>query len=157
MLILIPAGITTYVFTFGRARKLEIDEKGINFGRQYYGPFNKKGPFSIWKGIKRHKEELFIAWDEIDAVHIGEWSRWWLRYSSLVTLYMGDKRATTIDGALTELGIPVKRMNYYFLTIETKKGDYYSYDLQFNLMSDAKKAIIDMGRKEIINEESYNI
>ena len=48
-------------------------------------------------------------------------------------------------------------MNYYFLTIETKKGDYYSYDLQFNLMSDAKKAIIDMGRKEIINEESYNI
>jgi len=151
LMLAFPILMALYVFTLGRARKLEIDEKGINFGRKYYGPFD------IWHGLKTHKEELFIEWNEVASIQIGQWDRWWARYSSILTAYLGDKRTTNTEAILTGLGIPARKMQYYFLTIETKNGNYYSFDLQFNLIEDSKKAIIDLGKEKLINDESYNV
>ena len=157
LMLALPILMTLYVFTFGRARKLEISEDGINFGRKYYGPFNKKGPFDIWKGLKTNKEELVLKWNEIASIHVGQWDRWWARYSIILTSYLGDKRTTNTEAILTGLGIPARKMQYYFLTIETKKGNYYSFDLQFNLLDSAKKVIVDLGKEDLINDESYNV
>jgi hypothetical protein len=157
LLFLFPFAFAIYFLTFGRARKLEISADGINFGRKYYGPFNRKGPFDVWHGLKTHEQELFIPWGEVDSIHLGIWSRWWARYSSVFTSYLGDKRTTKKEAFLTGLGIPVKRVEVYFLTIETTKGDYYSFDLSFNLTQNAKKAIFESGKQNLIHEEMYSV
>jgi hypothetical protein len=101
----------------------------------------------VWHGIKTRKEELVIRWSEIESIHIGHWERGWARYSNFVAANLADSRVTKTDDSLIALGIPKTKMQYYFLTIKTTKGYYYAFDQTFNLMKDARQAIIDAGKE----------
>ncbi|MEI7961326.1 MAG: hypothetical protein WCI04_03235 [archaeon] len=149
-------GLIIY-FLFGIGHHLDIDSNGINIGKRYYGPLNIKEKMNIWKIPKKKDVDKIIPWNSIKAIYIGEWDRFWSRYSSLMVANLADPNISNPDQILTAIGIPVKRVELNFLTIETNAGEIYSYDLTPRFLADAEYEIKKQGKEKLIDSSTYRL
>lgn len=142
---------------YGRGRKIEIIEAGINIGKKYYGPYKSKSDISAWNLPKYHKSEMLVSWGNINKITMGTWERIWARHWGILTPMLAGEKMSTSEKAAQIAGIPVKRWKGYFLTIETKKSELYAIEMNASMDYKTEQAIKDFGKENLLDSEGYEL
>ena len=147
----------TFYFVYLRGRKIEIDERGINIGRNYLGPYKSQLEVSAYKLSALKKNDLILNWNEVNKIHIGVWNKFWARHWNIITPYLAGERMSNLEKTAQLINVPVTRWKSYFLTIITRKKEIYAIEINMNMLQKIKSTVESFGKKEILESEEYTV